>query len=145
MSAFAVTDKVLRAIDEGATDVFVINFANPDMVGHTGKLAQTIEACQYVDTCLGSITNAIRQRHGVTLITADHGNAEQMIDPLTGSPHTAHTTNPVPFHFVDEASIGMKLRAGGALEDVAPTLLALLDIEKPKEMTGKDLLEGSSQ
>jgi 2,3-bisphosphoglycerate-independent phosphoglycerate mutase len=139
MSAFKVTDKVLRAIDEGDTDVFVINFANPDMVGHTGKLAQTIEACQYVDTCLGWITKRIRQARGITLITADHGNAEQMIDPTTGSPHTAHTTNPVPFHLIDEESRGAKLRSGGALEDVAPTLLGLLGLEKPSEMTGVDL------
>ena len=141
MSAFAVTDKVLRGIDEAETDVFVVNFANPDMVGHTGKLDKTIEACQYVDTCLGWITKAVRQVKGITLITADHGNAEQMIDPLTGAPHTAHTINPVPFHLVDEASIGAKLRGGGALEDVAPTMLALLDQEKPIEMTGRDLRE----
>ena len=139
MSAFAVTDKVLRGIDEGETDVFIINFANPDMVGHTGKLDKTIEACQYVDTCLGWITKSIRQVKGVTLITADHGNAEQMIDPLTGSPHTAHTTNPVPFHLIDEELIGVKLREGGALEDVAPTVLGLLEIEQPVEMTGRDL------
>ena len=139
MSAFAVTDRVLRGIDERDTDVFIINFANPDMVGHTGKLEKTIEACQYVDTCLGWITKSIRQVKGITLITADHGNAEQMVDPLTGSPHTAHTTNPVPFHLVDEESIGMKLREGGALEDVAPTVLGLLGIEQPVEMTGRDL------
>lgn len=139
MSAFKVTDKVLRAIDEAATDVFVINFANPDMVGHTGKLAPTIEACQYVDTCLGWITKGIGQMRGVTLITADHGNAEQMIDPETGGPHTAHTTNPVPFHLIDEGSRGMRLREGGALEDVAPTLLGLLGIKQPAEMTGRDL------
>lgn len=139
MSAFKVTDKVLRAIDEGDSDVFVINFANPDMVGHTGKLDKTIEACQYVDTCLGWITKRIREARGITLITADHGNAEQMIDPTTGSPHTAHTTNPVPFHLIDEESIGVKLRSGGALEDVAPTLLGLLGLEKPAEMTGIDL------
>jgi 2,3-bisphosphoglycerate-independent phosphoglycerate mutase len=141
MSAFKVTDKVLRAIDENETDVFIINFANPDMVGHTGKLAQTIEACQYVDTCLGWITKGIRQRRGITLITADHGNCEQMIDLKTGHPHTAHTTNPVPFHLIDEASIGMKLREGAALEDVAPTVLGLLGLEKPTEMTGRDLRE----
>jgi 2,3-bisphosphoglycerate-independent phosphoglycerate mutase len=141
MSAFKVTDKVLRGIDEGETDVFVINFANPDMVGHTGKLDKTIEACQYVDSCLGWITKRIRVARGITLITADHGNAEQMIDPITGGPHTAHTTNPVPFHLIDEDSIGMKLRGGGALEDVAPTLLALLGEEKPLEMTGRDLRE----
>jgi 2,3-bisphosphoglycerate-independent phosphoglycerate mutase len=139
MSAFKVTDKVLRGIDEGNTDVFVINFANPDMVGHTGKLDKTIEACQYVDTCLGWITKRIRTAKGITLITADHGNAEQMIDPVTGSPHTAHTTNPVPFHLIDEESIGQNLRSGGALEDVAPTLLGLLGLEKPAEMTGTDL------
>jgi 2,3-bisphosphoglycerate-independent phosphoglycerate mutase len=139
MSAFKVTDKVLRAIDEADTDVFVINFANPDMVGHTGKLDKTIEACQYVDSCLGWITKRMREARGITLITADHGNAEQMIDPTTGGPHTAHTTNPVPFHLIDEESIGMKLRTGGALEDVAPTLLGLLGLEKPAEMTGTDL------
>ena len=141
MSAFKVTDKFLRGVDEGETDVFVVNFANPDMVGHTGKLDKTIEACQYVDTCLGWITKRIREARGTTLITADHGNAEQMIDLLTGSPHTAHTTNPVPFHLIDEDLIGVKLREGGALEDVAPTMLALLGLEKPVEMTGRDLRE----
>jgi 2,3-bisphosphoglycerate-independent phosphoglycerate mutase len=141
MSAFKVTDKVLRGVDERETDVFVVNFANPDMVGHTGKLDKTIEACQYVDSCLGWITKRVREARGTTLITADHGNAEQMIDLLTGNPHTAHTTNPVPFHFIDDEYVGAKLRAGGALEDVAPTMLALLGIEKPAEMTGRDLRE----
>ncbi len=139
MSAFKVTDKVLRGIEERDTDVFIVNFANPDMVGHTGKLDKTIEACQYVDTCLGWITKAIHQARGITIITADHGNAEQMIDPKSGGPHTAHTTNPVPFHLIDEASRGLKLREGGALEDVAPTLLGLLSNEKPSEMSGRDL------
>ena len=141
MSAFKVTDKVLRGVDEGETDVFVVNFANPDMVGHTGKLDKTIEACQYVDTCLGWITKRMRRARGTTIITADHGNAEQMIDLLTGNPHTAHTTNPVPFHLIDEEFLGLKLREGGALEDVAPTMLAMLGIEKPVEMTGRDLRE----
>jgi len=141
MSAFKVTDKVLRAIDERETDVFIINFANPDMVGHTGKLQQTIEAVQYVDTCLGWITKGIRQARGITLITADHGNCEQMLDLKTGQPHTAHTTNPVPFHLIDEASRGAKLREGCALEDVAPTMLGLLGVEQPAEMTGRDLRE----
>ena len=141
MSAFKVTDKVLRAIEEGGTDIFIINFANPDMVGHTGKLDKTIEACQYVDTCLGWITKAIRTARGTTMITADHGNAEQMVDYRTGHPHTAHTTNLVPFHLIDEASRGTKLREGAALEDVAPTILGLLGMEKPSEMTGRDLRE----
>jgi 2,3-bisphosphoglycerate-independent phosphoglycerate mutase len=117
----------------------VINFANPDMVGHTGKLDKTIEACQYVDTCLGWVTKGIARARGITIITADHGNAEQMIDPKTGGPHTAHTTNPVPFHLVDEDSRGVRLREGGALEDVAPTILELLSLDKPAEMTGHDL------
>jgi 2,3-bisphosphoglycerate-independent phosphoglycerate mutase len=141
MSAFQVTDQLLHAIEMAETDIFVINFANPDMVGHTGKLEKTIEACQYVDTCLGRITESIRHVRGTTLITADHGNAEQMLDLTTGNPHTAHTTNPVPFHLIDEGAIGLKLREGGALEDVAPTMLALLEMEKPPEMTGQDLRE----
>ncbi|MGA9997713.1 MAG: 2,3-bisphosphoglycerate-independent phosphoglycerate mutase [Pyrinomonadaceae bacterium] len=141
MSAFKVTDKVLRAIEEGDTDIFIINFANPDMVGHTGKLDKTIEACQYVDTCLGWITKAVRTARGITMITADHGNAEQMVDYRTGHPHTAHTTNLVPFHLIDEALRGTKLRDGAALEDVAPTILGILGLEKPDEMTGRDLRE----
>jgi len=141
MSAFKITNNVLRAIDEGETDVLIVNFANPDMVGHTGKLDKTIEACQYVDTCLGWITKAIGRARGMTLITADHGNAELMIDPRTGQPHTAHTTNPVPFHLIDEASRGITLRSGGALADVAPTMIGLLGIEQPAEMTGRDLRE----
>ena len=143
MSAFKVTDKVLRAIEEGETDVFIVNFANPDMLGHTGKLDKTIEACQYVDTCLGWISNGVRRARGITIITADHGNAEQMIDPTSGGPHTAHTTNPVPFHLIDDASKGVKLREGGALEDVAPTVLALTGTKQPAEMTGRDLRDAS--
>ncbi len=141
MSAFKVTDKILRAIDEKETDVFIVNFANPDMVGHTGNLAKTIEAVQYVDTCLGWITKALKTARGRCLITADHGNCEQMIDPTTGQPHTAHTNNPVPFHLIDADSLGTKLRTDGALEDVAPTMLALLGLDKPSDMTGRDLRE----
>jgi 2,3-bisphosphoglycerate-independent phosphoglycerate mutase len=141
MSAFKITDKLLRAIEGREADVFIVNFANTDMVGHTGKLDKTIEACQYVDTCLGWITKAMRTARGTMLITADHGNAELMIDLKTGQPHTAHTTNPVPFHLIDEGSLGARLREGGALEDVAPTMLGLLGIEKPAEMTGNDLRE----
>lgn len=142
MSAFNITDKVLRAIEEGETDVLIINFANADMVGHSGNLAKTIEAVQYVDTCLGWITKAMRTARGRMLVTSDHGNAEMMIDPATGGPHTAHTTNLVPFHFIDEAARDLKMREGGALEDIAPTMLALLGVEKPAEMTGRDLREG---
>ena len=139
MSAFKVTQELLKAIEANETNIFVVNFANPDMVGHTGKLDKTIEACQHIDICLGWITKAVRQARGITLITADHGNAEQMINLETGQPHTAHTSNPVPFHLIDDASRGLELRAGGALEDVAPTILAILDIKPPNEMTGRDL------
>jgi 2,3-bisphosphoglycerate-independent phosphoglycerate mutase len=97
-----------------------------------------------VDTCLGWITKAIAAKRGVTLITADHGNAEQMIDPRTGEPHTAHTTNPVPFHLIDDATRGMNLRSGGALEDVAPTIIGLLGMDQPAEMTGMDLRKQAS-
>jgi len=141
MSAYKVTDKILRAVEENETDVFVINFANPDMVGHTGNLEKTIEAVQHVDTCLGWITKALGPRRGRAIITSDHGNCEQMLDPVTGQPHTAHTSNPVPFVLVDEASRGARLREGGGLEDLAPTMLGLLGLEKPAEMTGRDLRE----
>ena len=141
MSAFKVTKQLLTAIEANETNIFVVNFANPDMVGHTGKLDKTIEACQYVDTCLGWITKAMHHAGGITMITADHGNAEQMINLDTGQPHTAHTSNPVPFHLIDDAARGMQLRGGGALEDVAPTILGLLGIELPEEMTGRDLRE----
>jgi 2,3-bisphosphoglycerate-independent phosphoglycerate mutase len=144
MSAFKVTDKVLRSLDEGQEDVYIINFANCDMVGHTGKLDKSIEAVQYVDTCLGWLTKALRARGGACLITADHGNCEQMIDYATGQPHTAHTTNPVPLHLVGEDYRGLKLRPGGALEDLAPTMLAMLGMKQPEEMTGQDLRESSN-
>jgi 2,3-bisphosphoglycerate-independent phosphoglycerate mutase len=141
MSAFKVTDKILRGIDERGTDVFIVNFANPDMLGHTGNLPKTIEAVQYIDTCLGWITKALRTVKGRCLITADHGNCEQMIDPITGQPHTAHTTNLVPFHLIDNDSLGVRLRDDGALEDVAPTILGLLGLDQPADMTGHDLRE----
>ncbi len=139
MSASQITAKLLAAIEEEQTDVFIVNFANPDMVGHTGMLDKTILACEHVDRCIGQITDAIRAKQGAIFITADHGNAELMIDPTTGGPHTAHTSNPVPFHLIDEDSTGIKLYDEGALEDVAPTMLGLLGIEQPKEMTGRDL------
>ncbi|MEP6925186.1 MAG: 2,3-bisphosphoglycerate-independent phosphoglycerate mutase [Pyrinomonadaceae bacterium] len=139
MSAFKLTDKVLRAIEANESNVFIVNFANPDMVGHTGKLDKTIEAVQYVDTCLGWITKAMRTAGGTMLVTADHGNCEQMIDLRTGEPHTAHTSNLVPFHLVGEEFRGLKLREDAALEDIAPTMLGLLEVNQPVEMTGRDL------
>jgi 2,3-bisphosphoglycerate-independent phosphoglycerate mutase len=142
MSAFKITDKLLRAIEGREADVFIVNFANPDMVGHTGKLDKAIEACQYVDTCLGWIMKAMRTARGTMLITADHGNAEMMIDPKTGEPHTAHTTNPVPFHLIDEGSLGVKLREGGALEDVAPTMIGLLGTGKARRDDGERFAGG---
>jgi 2,3-bisphosphoglycerate-independent phosphoglycerate mutase len=141
MSAYKLTDNILRAIEENETDAFIINYANPDMVGHTGNLSKTVEAVQHVDNCLGWITKALRPLRGRAIITADHGNCEQMIDPVTGEPHTAHTTNLVPFVLIDEAARGANLREGGALEDVGPTMLGLLGLRKPAEMTGRDLRE----
>ncbi|MCP9493955.1 MAG: 2,3-bisphosphoglycerate-independent phosphoglycerate mutase [Pyrinomonadaceae bacterium MAG19_C2-C3] len=141
MSAYKITDKVLRTMDAGETDVFIINFANADMVGHSGKLDKTIEAVQHVDTCLGWIMKAVRAHRGRLLVTADHGNAEMMIDPNTGGAHTAHTTNLVPFHFIDDNAQNLTLRDGGALEDIAPTILRALGVEQPTEMTGRDLCE----
>jgi len=113
------------------------NFANADMVGHTGVLPAVITAVETVDACLGRILAAAKESDATVLVTADHGNCELMIDPETGGPHTAHTTNPVPFVAVGAG--GMALRSGGALCDVGPTVLGLLDLERPAEMTGRDL------
>lgn len=139
MSASGVADGVVNAINKGAFDVIIANFANADMVGHSGKLEPTIQAIQVVDACLGQIYTAVRQNGGAMIITADHGNAEQMIDPVTGGPFTAHTTNPVPFIVASEAGKRFSLRADGALQDISPTVLGMLGIPQPGEMSGHDL------
>lgn len=140
MAAFKVTDKICRALDEGEQDVYIINFANGDLVSHSGNLGATIEAVEAVDTCLGWVIGTIERVGGAAIITADHGNCEQMTDPETGAPHTAHTTNPVPFILCDREFSGT-LRSGGSLEDVAPTMLDLLGLLQPPEMTGRSLLQ----
>ncbi|MDR1772648.1 MAG: 2,3-bisphosphoglycerate-independent phosphoglycerate mutase [Hungatella sp.] len=139
MSAPIVCDKLVEAIKSGKYDVIIINFANPDMVGHTGIEDAAIKAIETVDACVGRTVEAIRETNGVLFICADHGNAEQLLDYETGDPFTAHTTNPVPFILVN-ADPAYKLREGGCLADIAPTLIELMGLEQPKEMTGKSLL-----
>ena len=138
MSAAGVADAVIHAVEKGDFDAIIMNFANADMVGHSGKLEATIKACEAVDACLGRIFQALRPRGGAWIITADHGNAETMIDPVTGGAHTYHTTNPVPFILVTEDG-KLQLRANGSLRDIAPTLLGVLGLSSPTEMTGRDL------
>ena len=139
MSAAGIADAVVKSVEEGTFDVIVVNFANADMVGHSGKLEPTIKGVETVDGCLGRIETAVRAKGGALLITADHGNAEMMIDPVTGGPHTAHTTNPVPFIVIEEDSKKFTLRPEGSLRDVSPTVLGMMGIPQPKEMTGHDL------
>jgi 2,3-bisphosphoglycerate-independent phosphoglycerate mutase len=139
MSASGIADVVVKAVEDGTFDVIVVNFANADMVGHSGKLEPTIKAVETVDACLGRIETAVRRRAGAMLITADHGNAELMVDPVSGGPHTYHTTNPVPFIVVADDWKQFKLKPGGSLRDIAPTMLGMLGIPEPKEMTGTDL------
>jgi len=139
MKAEAIGDTIVKAIDDTAFDLVVANFANADMVGHSGKLEPTIRACEAVDAQLGRIYKAIREKNGSWLITADHGNAELMVDPVTGGPHTAHTTNPVPMIYVAEDGPSYRLRPDGSLRDISPTLLNLLHLGLPKEMTGGDM------
>ena len=138
MSAAGVADAVVQAIEKGDFDAIIMNFANADMVGHSGKLEAAIKACETVDACLGTIFQALRPRGGAWIITADHGNAETMIDPVTGGPHTYHTTNPVPFILITEDG-RLQLSPNGSLRDIAPTLLGVLGLPSPPEMTGRDL------
>ena len=140
MSAAGIADAVIKAVDDTAFDVVIVNFANADMVGHSGRLEPTIAAVETVDAQLARILAAVRARSGRLLITADHGNAELLIDPATGGPHTAHTTNPVPFLYVSGDREPRPLRPGGSLRDISPTVLDLLDLDLPPEMTGTSLL-----
>jgi len=140
MSAAGIAGAVVKAIEKGGFDAIIMNFANPDMVGHSGKLEAAIQAVEAVDQCLGRIFQSLRSlaTHPAWILTADHGNAETMIDPQTGGPHTYHTTNPVPFILVS-GTARAPLRSDGSLRDIAPTILGVLGIAEPAEMTGRDL------
>ena len=137
MNAEGVTETVIKALEKRHFDVIVMNYANADMVGHSGRMDATVLAVEAVDAGLGRIYDGLRRAGGRWIITADHGNAEMMIDPVTKGPHTYHTTNPVPFIVVDEEK--RPLRSGGALQDIAPTVLGMMGVGQPKEMTGRDL------
>ncbi|HEY0784831.1 MAG TPA: 2,3-bisphosphoglycerate-independent phosphoglycerate mutase [Acidobacteriaceae bacterium] len=139
MSASGIADAVIGGIADTAFDLIVVNFANADMVAHSGLMAPTIRGVETVDAQLGRIYQALSQRGGSMLITADHGNAEMMVDPVGGGPHTSHTTNPVPCILVNEESDAITLRPGGSLRDLSPTILGLLDVEQPTQMSGHDL------
>ena len=144
MSAAGIAENVVKALGDSAFNVIIVNFANADMVGHSGKIPPTIKAVETVDACLGEIYDAVRRRGGAMLITADHGNAEMMIDPATGGPHTAHTTNPVPFIVVSEDATRFSLRPDGSLQDISPTVLGMLGFDQPKDMTGHNLRVANS-
>jgi len=137
MSAYEVADEAVKRIEAGTYDVIVLNFANCDMVGHTGFLDAAVQAVEAVDACAGKVVDAVLAQGGVVLLTADHGNAEQMIDPASGGPFTAHTTNPVPLVVTGLPGVGLK---NGRLADLAPTMLDAMGIPKPAEMTGESLL-----
>ena len=137
MSAFEVTDKLVAAIDSGRYDAIVCNYANGDMVGHTGVFEAAVKACEVLDACIGRVVEATRRAGGEVLITADHGNAEMMFDASTGQPHTAHTLDVVPFVYVGRPAT---VAPGGALKDIAPTMLALMHLPRPPEMTGRPLV-----
>jgi 2,3-bisphosphoglycerate-independent phosphoglycerate mutase len=138
MSAEGITDTVVKAIEQNQFDAIIMNYANADMVGHSGKLEAAIKAVEAVDAGLARIYQALKLRGGAWIITADHGNAETMIDPVTGGAHTYHTTNPVPFILLNEND-RTQLTPGGSLRDIAPTLLGVLEVPEPPEMSGRDL------
>jgi len=140
MSAAGVADAVVKAVDSGKFDFILVNFANPDMVGHTGVLTAAIEAVEAVDVGIGRIAEAVRKQGGALIVTADHGNCEQMVDFKTGAPHTAHTLNPVPLLYMNDADKSAKLRTGGRICDVAPTMLEIMGLPQPAAMTGRSLL-----
>jgi 2,3-bisphosphoglycerate-independent phosphoglycerate mutase len=142
MSAYGIADEMVRRLDSGKYDLLVVNFANGDMVGHTGVLPAAVKAVEHVDVCVGRVLAALQKQNGVAIVTADHGNCEQMIDPTTGGPHTAHTTYPVELIVVDDRMKGKKLIEGGRLADIVPTALHMMGIEKPAEMTGRSLIPG---
>ena len=144
MSAYEVTDRLVEAIAQGTFDIIIVNYANGDMVGHTGDFDAAVKAVQVVDACLGRLERAVLDVGGVLLVTADHGNCEKMKDTDTGGPHTAHTTGPVPFVIVG-ASSSVSTMEGGRLCDVAPTVLALMKLQQPAEMTGQPLLRLTDQ
>ncbi len=139
MSSVAVGDSIVKAIADNTFDVVISNFANPDMVGHTGILSAAISAVEAVDLQLTRIYKAVKERNAIWLVTADHGNCETMVDPITGEPHTAHTTNPVPFIYVAEEAKHFRLRNDGSLRDIAPTILRAMGMQLPKEMSGADM------
>jgi 2,3-bisphosphoglycerate-independent phosphoglycerate mutase len=141
MSAYEVADVVLRRLDSKKYDVIVVNFANPDMVGHTGVLEAAIKAAEAVDECVGKILEKVKSLGGRALITADHGNFERMWDTEKNQPHTAHTVGDVPFIVFDEHYQNTKLRQDGRLADVGPTLLEMIELPQPKEMIGQSLLQ----
>jgi len=141
MSAAGVTDVLCGAVEGRKHDFILCNYANGDMVGHTGSIPATVKAVETVDTGLGKIAEAIQASGGALLVTADHGNCEMMRDPATGGPHTSHTTNPVPVVLLGAGN--RALLAEGRLADIAPTLLELMNLPKPKEMTGMSLLGGN--
>jgi 2,3-bisphosphoglycerate-independent phosphoglycerate mutase len=141
MSAYEVTEVVLERLDSNKYDVVVVNFANPDMVGHTGILSAAIKAAEAVDECVGKILDKVKSLGGVAIITADHGNFEKMIDGNPDNPHTAHTIGDVPLIVFDERFKNRKLREGGRLADIGPTLLEMMQLPQPEEMTGKSLIE----
>ena len=138
MSAPEVTENVVKAINSRKYDVIILNFANPDMLGHTGNIDASVKALEVLDGCVKQVVDAIIANEGTVLITADHGNTEQMVDYKTGEPHTAHTTNPVPLVVVGRDNIKLK---EGRLADLVPTMLDLMNLEKPEEMTGESLIE----
>lgn len=140
MSAYEVADEAVRRVKSGLYDVMILNFANPDMVGHTGVMAAAVDALRTVDECVKRVVGSVLENGGSAIITADHGNSEMMKDPITGGPFTAHTTSPVPLILAAPAMKNASLRNGGSLCDIVPTMLEIMGLNQPVEMTGKSLI-----